>query len=248
MGHYSQVLTQLGHLCYTRNFSLKELGRLNNKEQFPFVSVTINDNVELPTIVYSAGIHGNEIAPVHAILRFLQEIDAEKHKSFRFVIFPTVNPTGFDGQRRKNYCGLDLNSCFQRKELPEECGFMVDEISRIKNLVFYGAFHEDLYSKGKYYLFNFEKKPEKIYSDLLVVAKSFIPVATGLFNTGEAIARDGKITNNFDRSIESRVYLERQCLSICSETPSVFPLKTRIQCNLLLMKSIPHLLASELKC
>ena len=254
-GHYSQVLTQLGQLCHTRNFHLKELGRLKNKEQFPFVSVTINDNVELPTIVYSAGIHGNEIAPVYAIIEFLKRFEPEKFKQFRIILFPVACPSGFEVNRRKNYEGFDLNSCFQKEEqnLPIECYLMMKEINGIKKLLFFGAFHEDLYPQkgnGKFYLFNFERKPEKIYRDLVIVASGFIPSAKGLFDTGEGIARDGLITNSFDKSLESRVFLERGCISACFETPAPknSSLRTRIFCNVALMSAIPNLLASELKC
>ncbi|HVA26606.1 MAG TPA: succinylglutamate desuccinylase/aspartoacylase family protein [Candidatus Baltobacteraceae bacterium] len=66
----------------------------------------------LPTVLLSAGVHGDEPAGPLALLRLAQrrELDA----SFAYRIWPCTNPTGFDAGTRENVDGIDINRTFAR--------------------------------------------------------------------------------------------------------------------------------------
>lgn len=76
------------------------------------VVVSSLDAKQQHSVFLSAGVHGNEPAGVWALLRFLE---TEVHKytdMFRFVVYPCINPTGYERNIRTNATGLNLNSDF----------------------------------------------------------------------------------------------------------------------------------------
>ncbi len=63
-----------------------------------------------PTAVVQAGIHGNEIAGVHALQELLEE-DFRPARG-RLLVIPIMNPAAYRGRQRTAPGGLDLNRCF----------------------------------------------------------------------------------------------------------------------------------------
>jgi hypothetical protein len=65
---------------------------------------------EGPTAIIEAGIHGDEIAGVHALLEMLEE-GVEPARG-RLIIIPAMNPPAYRARQRSRPGGLDLNRCF----------------------------------------------------------------------------------------------------------------------------------------
>jgi len=63
-----------------------------------------------PTAVIQAGIHGNEIAGVHALQELLEEGLAPDHG--RLLAIPVMNPAAYRARERCRPDGPDLNRCF----------------------------------------------------------------------------------------------------------------------------------------
>ena len=63
-----------------------------------------------PTAVIQAGIHGDEVAGVHALQELL-EADYRPARG-RLVVVPVMNPAAYRARQRKADGGLDLNRCF----------------------------------------------------------------------------------------------------------------------------------------
>ena len=63
-----------------------------------------------PTAVIQAGIHGDEVAGVHA----LQELLEAEYRPTRgrLIVVPVMNPAAYRARQRKAEGGLDLNRCF----------------------------------------------------------------------------------------------------------------------------------------
>ena len=61
-----------------------------------------------------AGIHGDEIAGIHAAVRFLQELAAhpELARGYEVYVYPLCNPTGYEDGTRHSRSGRDLNREF----------------------------------------------------------------------------------------------------------------------------------------
>lgn len=63
-----------------------------------------------PTALVQAGIHGDEIAGVHALSELLEE--GIRPESGRLLIVPVMNPRAYRARRRAAPGGLDMNRCF----------------------------------------------------------------------------------------------------------------------------------------
>lgn len=64
-----------------------------------------------PTALVQAGIHGDEVAGVHALQELL-EADALRPTHGRLIVVPVMNPPAYRARERKAPGGLDLNRCF----------------------------------------------------------------------------------------------------------------------------------------
>ncbi|MCA9651523.1 MAG: succinylglutamate desuccinylase/aspartoacylase family protein [Myxococcales bacterium] len=63
-----------------------------------------------PTALIQAGIHGDEVAGVHALQELLEEGFRPTHG--RLIVVPVMNPPAYRARRRMAPGGLDLNRCF----------------------------------------------------------------------------------------------------------------------------------------
>lgn len=63
-----------------------------------------------PTVVIEAGIHGDEIAGVHALQELLEE--DIRPEAGRLIVIPVMNPPAYRARQRAAPGGLDLNRCF----------------------------------------------------------------------------------------------------------------------------------------
>lgn len=63
-----------------------------------------------PTALIQAGIHGDEIAGVHALEELLEE--GIPPARGRLLVVPVMNPAAYRAQERRAPGGLDLNRCF----------------------------------------------------------------------------------------------------------------------------------------
>lgn len=63
-----------------------------------------------PTALVQAGIHGDEIAGVHALAELLEQNLRPTHG--RLIVVPVMNPPAYRARERKAPDGLDLNRCF----------------------------------------------------------------------------------------------------------------------------------------
>lgn len=65
----------------------------------------------------SAGVHGDECAPVWALLQWA-ESDPSIFRTAPLVIFPCLNPHGLVENTRRDHRGIDLNRCFEDTDDP----------------------------------------------------------------------------------------------------------------------------------
>jgi uncharacterized protein len=63
-----------------------------------------------PTAIVQAGIHGNEVAGVHALSELL-EGGAQPERG-RLLLIPVMNPAAYRARQRAAPGGLDMNRCF----------------------------------------------------------------------------------------------------------------------------------------
>jgi murein peptide amidase A len=86
---------------------------------FPVIAIE-NDQAlagESDGVYLSAGVHGDECAPVWGLLHWA-ESDPVILRTRPVVIFPCLNPHGLVGNTRCDHRGLDLNRCFENLGCP----------------------------------------------------------------------------------------------------------------------------------
>ena len=77
----------------------------------PTISVHVLEGTRSgPTALVQAGIHGDEIAGVHALSELLEE--GIRPESGRLLIVPVMNPGAYRARQRIAPGGLDMNRCF----------------------------------------------------------------------------------------------------------------------------------------
>ncbi len=71
--------------------------------KYPLIKIIINESGK-KTVCFSAGIHGEEIAGPLAVLEFIKRYNIRKFPNIKIILFPIVNPSGFDkGYRFKSF-------------------------------------------------------------------------------------------------------------------------------------------------
>jgi len=93
-----------------------------------YAVLTSNHSGDLPCIILSAGIHGEEPAGVYALLEFLNRDIARYMDHFSFLVLPCLNPYGFIRGVRYGSHAADLNRSFDN-------GAGLPEISALKDLL-----------------------------------------------------------------------------------------------------------------
>lgn len=132
-----------------RHCTSKVIGHIDDKEYgaLPIVSVhlasrEVSDERPLKVLI-SAGIHGDEPAPLLALLGILKKVSMER-KNVEIFAFPCVNPTGLLRRRRGSSQGYDLNRLIDPMAISPEVRILLSAITGI-NQTFDVVFdlHED---------------------------------------------------------------------------------------------------------
>ncbi len=98
---------------------------------------------KLKNVCISAGVHGDEPAGVYALLNFLEHDVHDFLGDYRFLIFPCINPFGFEHGHRFNQEGLDTNREFKRGSSCNEANAVMRVLRRRgRQFVFTVDLHE----------------------------------------------------------------------------------------------------------
>ncbi|MBW2967337.1 succinylglutamate desuccinylase/aspartoacylase family protein [Candidatus Woesearchaeota archaeon] len=124
-------------------------------EELPIYKVTAGNGPK--HILLSGGIHGDEIAGPHAVIKFLKT-RAHLHKGFTFHAYPCINPTAYNKQR-DNSRGQNINRKFYRGTDCQEAEIVIPTLGRYRAGL---DFHESGWSKDQTNTFYVEKKYRKL--------------------------------------------------------------------------------------
>ena len=91
-----------------------------------YAAVTRNYRKDLPRIILSAGIHGEEPAGVYTLLDFMNRGIIKYLDHFSFLILPCLNPNGFTRGVRFSRDVSDLNRSFDNDSGPPEVAAVKD--------------------------------------------------------------------------------------------------------------------------
>ncbi|HXK40736.1 MAG TPA: M14 family metallocarboxypeptidase [Candidatus Paceibacterota bacterium] len=98
------------------NFSLEFMGFMSHElTTYPLycVSITGREAANPKDILISGGVHGEEPAGVYSVMEFLERHIYDFLWGYRFLVFPCINPFGFEHGYRFNPDGVDINRQFK---------------------------------------------------------------------------------------------------------------------------------------
>src|SRR4030043_2145396 len=133
MGYYNDYLQELKIVCQKKKIQLQGLGKINN---LPIYKILLNHS-GIKTVVFSAGIHGDEIAGPWAIIDFLKKYNFQSYPDVKIIIFPVASPTAFNAKKRSNYLNKELNGLFCRKKLSGENRILFNALNYEKVIFFH---------------------------------------------------------------------------------------------------------------
>jgi protein MpaA len=197
---YQSVLTRLARavraLPTGRLFPIGEA--VHGRRRYPLVAVTLTTGPagrrrersrgQRPfRVCLGAGIHGDEPAGVEAVLRWLEWLPAigPRLPAAELTIFPCLNPSGYERNRRVNDDGIDLNRQYKNPRAPIEVRAVrraLDQLSAHRPTGRAGRrydlsveFHEDVDSAG-FYLYELVDRSRPIGHALIAAAARRLPI------------------------------------------------------------------------
>jgi protein MpaA len=156
--NYSHLISRIHELRNTlSHFQVHIPGLLTySGMKYPFFALFISRDKrpfqgDKKNICITAGIHGDEPAGVEALLAIIESGDfLDRYlQSFDFMIFPCVNPAGYEYHKRENPDGVDLNRQFKHPAPPPEVTY-IKKLTQDVPFSLHLDFHEDIDAPGFY--------------------------------------------------------------------------------------------------
>ncbi len=186
----------------------------------------------------SAGVHGDECAPVWALLNWAEANGSSPSLASRpLVILPCLNPHGLINNERFDSQGIDLNRNFQNADHP--LIKMWQDFLRGRQFDMALNLHED-YDSGGIYLYELSRN-QSLGDRLLAACEEIIPRETAAKIDGtEMVNGLLKRTDDIERIAEEDLggwpeaiwlHLKHSTDSFTFETPSEMDLDRRINAH-----------------
>jgi hypothetical protein len=170
-----------------------------------------------------AGIHGDEMEGVHALIQFLSLLERKPELATGYCLFvyPVCNPTGFEDRTRHSRSGKDLNREFWNGSQEPEVGLLQSELVAHS---FHGiiSLHTDDSSRGFYGFAHGATLTKNLIEPALQAAEQFLPR-----NEDETIdgfrARNGIIRDSYPGVLSGAPKVRPRPFEIILETPQEPP-------------------------
>ncbi len=175
-----------------------------------------------------AGIHGDEPAGVHALVRVLSQLHAapDAATGYELFFYPICNPTGFAAGTRCSQSGRDLNREFWKHSSEPEVQLLEREIRthRFHGLI---SLHSDDTSSGLYGFVRGAVLTRGLLEPALAAAENILPRNREPLIDGFP-AENGIISQCYDGILTSPPELDPAPFEIILETPHAAPQELQI--------------------
>lgn len=226
---YSEIVQRLRALP-RREWRVQQAGEIWG---YPFFCLRRRVAKHAPTVLLTAGIHGEEPGGVAGALRWLESGEWARWDVNWFVL-PCINPYGWERNQRSNAQRYDINRQFRNAtDSPE--------VRLIKRLVKGNCFlfsldlHEDVDAPG-YYLYELRQGPPFIGERIVKAVSRVIPINRDKVIDGNQATGFGLIRRDSSVGMLKRrrrwpmayhLFLNYTGHILGSETPVHFPLEQR---------------------
>jgi murein peptide amidase A len=239
---YKEIVGRLEGLP-PRDWHVQQVARIWD---YPFFQVERRVSLRAPTILLTAGIHGEEPGSVEGALRWLEGGDWARWR-VNWLVLPCINPYGWERNQRRNAQSRDINRQFRD---PSGCpeAELVKGLLQGRRFLFMMDFHEDVDASG-YYLYELRREPPFTRSEasergvgerIVAAVGKVIPINRDKVIDGNRATGLGLIRReaDVDRLTRRRrwpmafhVFLHGTGHILGSETPVHFPLGQRARAH-----------------
>jgi hypothetical protein len=185
-----------------------------------------------------AGVHGDEPAGSAALVEFLLGLVAEPERAtgYDLLVYPIVNPTGYESGTRTNEAGQDLNREFWRQSASPEVQIIEAELREYK---FAGliALHADDTCEGHYGYSHGCTLDDALLRPALLAAERVFPRDRRAVIDGFT-AREGVISDCFHGVLSAPPEQQPRPFNVIFETPAHAPLPQQIAANVAALDAI----------
>ncbi len=216
-----------------------EVEKINLNTEYDLLTLKKNPGAR-KSVSFSAGIHGDEPAGPEAVIKFVKEFEVPD--DIFVMIFPVVNPYGFNRHARTNALRQDINRRFCDKLLAGEAKIVYDLL--IANPVsLFCSLHEWSGSNG-FYMYASDKIQEQQIVEIPKLASRWFEVFDNRKINNEDVVggviwhpEDGYSDNRSKCTLENRVFSDGTDY-LCIETPGRAVIEDRVECQFNVMKYI----------
>lgn len=192
------------------------------------------------SVALTGGIHGDEPAGVEAVLRFLERPRPGWSKGIRFLIFPCMNPHGFETDTRNNHADIDINRQYRNSDLLEVAA--QKRVMAGQRFDLHLTLHEDVDAPG-FYIYELSRKHHEIARRIVKNVSKIIPFDPRQTIEGRR-ARNGVIRRTFPPRDMPQwpeaiyMFAEHADHTLTTETPGLQDFEKRVEAQLTALRTV----------
>ncbi len=200
---------------------------------YPFFALERNVSTRAPTVLLSAGMHGEEPGGVEGVLQWLEQ-GAWRRYRLNWCVVPCINPFGWERDRRTNAQRRDINRQFRDTRYCPEAQ-LIQRLLGDRRFLFSMEFHEDWEATG-YYLYELRRDAPEVGEKIIRAVGGVIPISRAWVIDGHRVTKRGLIHRDAIVTAFGRrqrwpmaFWLFQNCTEhvLGSETPQTVPLGRR---------------------
>jgi len=192
------------------------------------------------TVCVSAGIHGDENSGPMAILELLRKRPSWFMNGPRLILFPVVNPYGYDRGQRRNGQRLDLNRHFNDRPLAGEPRLIMSALKHETVDAFLSIHEDDELAQPYLYSYANSERARTIVRSVRNDIDKRFPVSRHQVIYGQRASRGLIKRPKSDGSFDERMHRDGVPVSLCLETPDKISFSDMIQLNIIVVHSLLH--------
>jgi len=219
-------------------FRTEIIGYLKYKEIYPFLSIKRILQTSTKTVVITGGQHGDEIWAIHTLLKWLQQVNLNKFPNLNFVIYPVINPTGYEFGCRDNIARQDTNNAanFIKNSKVQELALLYEDIPTNINLML--DVHGDSRKKFVYLYEHKSDNLESIAQKTMLENNAWMPYLKQKTLDGYKLKNGVLNTPKEDVGIEGAVEKLSVDYTITLELPGIYDGQKRVEGGINIINSL----------
>ena len=230
---YEKFIWTLLNEAEQHNLPVEVIGIETSKRTgviYPLYRLVIHPEVK-QTVCVVAGVHGNEIAGPLSILHLIADVIYQLPK-YRIIVYPLINPSGFDLRQRYDADGRDLNAIYSvtlKSDKYHEVQEFYQDALKFTPFEAVLTLHEDS-DLEKFYMYGLGEENLDFYHAVCGFARTWIPAWTNADIYGCRSDEHGLILSTArDHAFDAKLFAQGLTRLACTlETPGKLDIHFRV--------------------